>query len=119
MNTHIDPVRFVDERIAVRKYRREGRIVVAVALIGLLIAVVRSWLAELVGSRLGWDVSPLFVLYLGIFLFVYGAFMVLVHQYRTTEDVVREMGGSTQDSLEDELPPELRDPADERWRYRM
>jgi hypothetical protein len=73
-----------------KRYRREGQITALVTLVGLLAAVFCSPLSDIVGSVLRTDVNPALMCILGIVFFFWGCMMMLVHYFRSTEDLVRE-----------------------------
>lgn len=90
---HLDLPVVSDHRVLEKRYRREGYIVVLVALIGIVLAACCSPVSDYVGSTLSVDIHAAFFLVGGILVFGCGCIMFGIHYLRSPEDILQEDEG--------------------------
>lgn len=90
---HLDLPVGLAQQVLEKRYRREGYIVILVALVGVLLAGCCRLVSDTVGSALGADIHPAPVCVLGLITVVWSAIMLGMHYLRSPEDILREDEG--------------------------
>lgn len=90
---HLDLPVVSDHQVLEKRYRREGYIVILVALIGIGLAACCSPISDYVGSALSVDIHAAFVCIFGILVVAYSCFMFGIHYLRSPEDILQDDEG--------------------------